>query len=211
MALFYRFIFFITGLFIMTFGVCLTIKADLGVGAWDALNVALTEMVGLTIGTWVMIDGAVLIFVNALLLKRRPEFLSLLTIIIIGSLVDFWILIVFKSWVVSGFIIQLVTLVLGLFIIGVGAAIYLQAKFPASPIDSFMLAIKERFRVNLMAAKTIGELTALVPALFLRGPIGFGTIIITFLIGPFIQICFPYFEKLLKRLIDSTYHQKFSR
>ena len=145
MALFYRSLFFFFGLIIMTFGVCLTIKAELGVGAWDALNVALTEWIGLTIGSWVIIDGAVLLFVNALLLKKRPELLSLLTIIFIGSLVDFWILIVFESWVVSGFIIQLVTLILGLFIIGVGASIYLQAKFPSSPIDTFMMAIKGAF------------------------------------------------------------------
>ena len=208
MALFYRSLFFFFGLIIMTFGVCLTIKAELGVGAWDALNVALTEWIGLTIGTWVIIDGAVLLFVNALLLKKRPELLSLLTIIFIGSLVDFWILIVFESWVVSGFIIQLVTLILGLFIIGVGASIYLQAKFPSSPIDTFMMAIRTRFGVNLMTAKTIGEITALIPALFLKGPIGFGTIIITFLIGPFIQLCFPYFEKLLNNLIKSSYQEK---
>src|SRR3954447_26499573 len=98
MALFYRTLFFIIGLFIMTFGVCLTIKAELGAGAWDALNVALTEWVGLTIGAWVIIEGAVLIIVNALLLKKRPEILSLLTIILVGSSVDFWILIVLKSW-----------------------------------------------------------------------------------------------------------------
>ncbi len=209
MALFYRSLFFILGLFILTFGVCLTIKAELGVGAWDALNVALTEWIGLTIGTWVIIDGAVLIFVNAFLLKRKPEILSVLTIIFIGSLVDFWILIVFESWEVDGLFIQLVTLVLGLFIIGIGAAIYLQAKFPSSPIDSFMLAIQKRFGVSLMTAKTIGEIVALIPALLLKGPIGFGTIIITFLIGPFIQLCFPYFEKLLQRLIGSSYQGKY--
>lgn len=209
MSLFYRSLFFFIGLFIMTFGVCLTIKAELGVGAWDAMNVALIEWVGFTIGTWVIIEGAVLIIVNALLLKKRPEILSLLTIILIGSLVDFWILIVLESWEFTGFIFRLVGLVLGIFIIAVGAAIYLQAKFPSSPIDSFMLAIKERFGVNLMTAKTIGEITALIPALFLKGPIGFGTIIITFLIGPFVQLCFPYFEKLLNRLIESSYKEKY--
>ncbi|SDM56749.1 YitT family protein [Bacillus sp. OK048] len=209
MALFYRSLFFVFGLFIMTFGICLTIKAELGVGAWDALNVALTEWIGLTIGTWVIIDGAVLLFVNALLLKKRPEILSLLTIIFIGSLVDFWILIVFESWEFNGFIIQLVTLIVGLFIIGVGAAIYLQAKFPSSPIDTFMMAIRTRLGVNLMTAKTIAEIIALIPALFLKGPIGFGTIIITLLIGPFVQLCFPYFEKLLKKLIESSYQENY--
>ncbi|MFL6555109.1 MAG: membrane protein, partial [Bacillus sp. (in: firmicutes)] len=89
MKLLIRFIFFILGLSVMTFGVCMTIEvADIGVGAWDALNVALTEKIGLSVGKWVMIDGAVLVIVVSLLLKKRPNLLSLLTIIIIGSLVD---------------------------------------------------------------------------------------------------------------------------
>lgn len=204
MALFYRFLFFIFGIFIMTFGVCLTIKADLGAGAWDALNVALTDWIGLTIGKWVMIDGAILIVVNSILLKRKPAILSLLTIIVIGSMVDFWMITVFETWNVGQFIAKLGTLLLGIIIIGLGAAIYLQAKFPISPIDGFMLALKERFRVNLMLAKTIGEVTALIPAFFLKGPIGVGTILITVAIGPCIQLFFPYFEKLMNKLLENV-------
>src|SRR5688572_8559054 len=100
MALFYRLLFFFAGLSIMTFGVCLTIKAELGAGAWDALNVALTEWIGLTIGSWIIIEGAVLVVVNSLLVKRRPQLLSLLTIILIGSLVDLWMFFIFESFAV---------------------------------------------------------------------------------------------------------------
>ena len=201
MKLLIRLIFFILGLSFMTFGVCMTIEvADIGVGAWDALNVALTEQVGLSVGKWVMIDGAFLVVVVALLLNKRPNLLSLLTIIIIGSLVDFWLGTVFDLFEVNHLIAKLAMLLGGILIIGFGAAIYIQAKFPQSPIDNFMLAIKERFRVNLMAAKTIGEITALIPAFFLHGPISYGTIVITFTVGPAIQLFFPFFEKLMLRL-----------
>jgi uncharacterized membrane protein YczE len=184
----------------LTFGVCLTIKADLGAGAWDALNVALTNRVGLTIGTWVMIAGGVLIIVNAILLKRWPELLSVITFVVIGSMIDFWMNHVFDIWQGGQFIVRLGALILGLAIIGFGASIYLQAKFPLNPIDNFMMAIKKRLSVNLMVAKTIGEIVALIPAILLKGPIGIGTIIITFAVGPFIQIFFPYFEKIMQKL-----------
>ncbi|MBT2738407.1 putative membrane protein YczE [Neobacillus sp. B4I6] len=201
MKLLIRFLFFIFGLTIMTFGVCMTIEvADIGVGAWDALNVSLTEKVGLSVGKWVMIDGAVLVIVVSLLLKKRPDLLSLLTIIIIGSLVDFWLDTVFDLFQVNQLKGKIGMLLMGILIIGFGAAIYIQAKFPQSPIDNFMLAIKERFHVNLMVAKTIGEITALIPAIFLHGPISYGTLIITFTVGPAIQLFFPFFEKLMVRL-----------
>lgn len=201
MKFFIRLLFFILGLVIMTFGVCMTIKvADIGVGAWDALNVALTEKVGLSVGKWVMIDGAILVLVNSLLVKRRPAILSLFTIVVIGSLVDFWLMTFFQLFEVHGLVAKIAMLLVGILIIGFGAAIYIQAKFPQSPIDNFMLAIKERFRVNLMMAKTIGEITALIPAFLLHGPISYGTIIITFTVGPAIQLFFPTFEKLMQRL-----------
>lgn len=200
MAYLYRFLFFIIGLFIMTFGVCLTIKADVGTGSWDALNVALSERVGLTIGTWVMIVSAILLFVNAILLKKIPDFLAVITFVVIGSLIDFWMNEVFGTWHTEQFFTQLAALLLGIAIIGFGASIYLQAKFPLSPIDNLMLSLKARLHVNLMVAKTIGELIPLVPAFLLKGPIGVGTIIITFAIGPFIQLFFPFFEKLMKKL-----------
>lgn len=196
-----RLLFFIIGLSIMTFGVCMTIKvSDIGLGAWDALNVVLTEKAGLSVGKWVMIDGAFLIFLNAFLVKRKPDFLSFLTIIVIGSLVDFWLFTVFDLFSVEQYMFKLGMLLIGILVIGFGASIYLQAKFPQSPIDNFMLAIKERFGVNLMLAKTIGEITALIPAFILGGPISYGTFIITFTVGPAIQIFFPHFEKLRGRL-----------
>ncbi|MEH7417900.1 membrane protein [Neobacillus drentensis] len=196
-----RLLFFIVGLAIMTFGVCMTIKvAEIGVGAWDALNIALTEKVGLSVGKWVMIDGAILVLVNGFLVKRGPDILSLLTIIVIGLLVDFWLDNVFNLFAVDQLFAKLAMLIVGILIIGFGASIYIQAKFPQSPIDNFMLAIKERFRVNLMLAKTIGEITALIPAFFLNGPISYGTIIITFTVGPAIQLFFPFFEKFMQRL-----------
>jgi uncharacterized protein len=106
MRFLYRFLFFIIGLFIMTFGVCLTIKADLGAGAWDALNVALTEKIGFTIGTWVMVAGAVLIIVNAFLLKKRPDILAVITFVFIGSLIDFWMKTTFDVWQVEQFLVS---------------------------------------------------------------------------------------------------------
>jgi uncharacterized protein len=209
MALFYRFLFFIIGLLIMTFGVCLTIKADLGAGAWDALNVALSEEIGLSIGKWVMIDGAILILVNAILVKRKPELLSLITVIFIGSLIDFWMFIIFETWVFEGFFIKLAALLAGIIIIGFGVAAYLQAKFPSSPIDNFMLAIKERFGFNLIVSKTLAELIPLIPAIILGGPVWVGTIIITLSIGPAIQLFFPSLEKLVKNLQERKLQEKY--
>ncbi|RHW41564.1 membrane protein [Neobacillus notoginsengisoli] len=204
MALFYRFLFFFIGLMILTFGVCMTIVADFGAGAWDALNVGLSETIGLSIGRWVMIVGAILIVVNSFLHQSKPELLAIGIIFATGMLIDLWMFLILGGYEPAGLTDKLTMFIAGIVVIGIGAAIYLQAKFPLIPIDNLMMGLKKRLNVSLMVAKTIGELIALVLALIFSGPIGIGTLIITFAIGPVIQIFFPLFEKLLNRLLASA-------
>jgi len=171
----------------MGFGVTLTIKADLGAGAWDALNVGLSNVIGLTVGSWVIIIGVILIFINALIVRGKPKFLAVVTILLIGFSVDFWLIVVMSNVHLSTLLLQVISLIAGIILISIGVAMYLQTKFPANPIDQLMISLHERFHLNFMIAKTIGEVTALILAFILQGPIGVGTIIITFLIGPMIQ------------------------
>ncbi|MEH7884135.1 membrane protein [Bacillus sp. JJ1609] len=203
MAFFYRVLFFIIGLTVLSFGISMTIKAGLGTGAWDALNVGLSETVGLTPGSWVVIVGIILIFVNAALVKRRPDIAAVITLLITGVLIDFWILRVFDELIVTGYVKQFAVFMLGMVTLSLGLAIYLQAKFPLIPIDNFMMALRERFGLNLMVAKTLGEVIALSAAFIFKGPIGVGTLIVTFAIGPLIQFFFPFFEKLINQLVLS--------
>ncbi|MFZ3591416.1 YczE/YyaS/YitT family protein [Bacillus sp. DJP31] len=191
-----RLTFYLIGLLILSIGVTLTIKSDLGAGPWDALNVGLSSTFGLTVGSWVIIVGLILILLNALLLKERPDIFAVLTIVIVGGLIDFWLIYVFKTLNPTQFMHQIVILLLGLVFLSLGISTYLQAKYPLIPIDRFMLSIQFRLKVNLMIAKTIGELTALVLALVFKGPIGLGTIIIAFSVGPLVQLFFPRLEQL---------------
>lgn len=195
-----RLLFWLLGIIILSLGASLTIKANMGVGAWDALNVGLSRIYGLTVGSFVIIIGIILLFVNAVLLKSRPDYMAVFTFFIIGSLIDLWMLVVFRNFGPNEFIIKLVTLVVGLLIIGLGVAIYLQPKFPLNPIDNFMMGVSKRLGVSIVVAKTIGELIALVLALIVKGPIGFGTIIVTIGIGPSIQLFVPFIEKVAYRL-----------
>ena len=182
-----RILFYLIGLFLIGLGVTLTIKANLGAGAWDALNVGLSNAFGLTVGSWVIIIGIIMMFLNAMIVNGKPNFLALVTILLIGFSVDFWLTVVMKNVVFEQFFHQVISLLSGIIFISTGVAMYLQTKFPANPIDQFMLALNKRFRLNFMVAKTIGEISALILALIMQGPIGIGTIIITFLIGPIIQ------------------------
>ncbi|AYV69377.1 membrane protein [Niallia circulans] len=200
-SFFYRCLLYVVGLFILAFGATLTIKANLGAGPWDALNVGLSHLVGLTIGSWIVIIGIILIFVNALLLRNKPNLLSLATVFILGFFVDFWMAHLVNRLHYFMFMSQLLLLIAGLIIVGLGIALYLQSEFPLNPIDDFMVTIQERYGVNLMVAKLIGEILALLFAFLVKGPIGLGTLIIAFGLGPAIQFFHPYCSKLTGKFV----------
>ncbi|GAE26357.1 hypothetical protein JCM9140_2412 [Halalkalibacter wakoensis JCM 9140] len=194
-AFYIRALSYSVGLIIVSFGVALTILANLGAGPWDALNVGLAHLTPFSVGNWVIIVGVILIIVNALLTKSKPVLVSLLSIFIVGIFIDFWLLVVFPTFYVQELILQVVMMIFGIVVLAFGASLYMQAEFALIPIDGFMFAIRDVLGVKLMVAKTIGELTALTAAFLVGGPIGIGTLLVTFLIGPLIQLFFPQWQK----------------
>ncbi|KSU58736.1 hypothetical protein AS034_19460 [[Bacillus] enclensis] len=194
-----RSLFFTIGLFILTLGVSLIIKSGLGASAWDALAVGQSRMFGITVGTAVFINGIVLIALNAVIMKKRPDILATATIFVIGLLIDFWLLIVLAEFAPSMLINQFIALGFGILTVGLGVAIYLQAKFPASPMDTLMVAIHTRFGLNLRNSRILSEGFALTLAFLFRGDIGIGTILVTVLLGFVVQYLYPIFEQLFER------------
>lgn len=181
-------LFYIIGLSFLALGISVMILADLGAGAWDAMYVGLSEHTGLSVGTWILLIGIFLILLNSLILKKMPEFLSVITILIIGSLIDFWLIVVFASFTPEDFTLRVLMFIGAILIIALGISSYLQSNFARNPMDTLMMAIQYRTGKSLAFSKTVMEVTVLIIALLLGGPIGVGTFIVTFSIGPLIQL-----------------------
>ncbi|MET1013364.1 MAG: DUF6198 family protein [Paenisporosarcina sp.] len=193
-------LFYIVGLSFLSLGISVMILADLGAGAWDAMYVGLSELTGLTVGTWILLIGVLLILLNSVILKKMPEFLSVITILIIGSLIDFWLLIVFSSFSPEDFAFRIILFISAILFIALGISCYLQSNFARNPMDTLMMAIQHRTGKSLAFSKTIMEVTVLIIALLLGGPIGVGTLIVTFTIGPLIQLFIGPITRLRKHL-----------
>ncbi|MFF2877707.1 YitT family protein [Gottfriedia sp. NPDC057991] len=200
MKIIIRILFYLIGLLFLTLGISLAIKAGLGASAWDALAVGESKTFGLSVGNWIIINSSVLLFVNAFLQKKRPDWLAAITFILIGRFLDFWLTVESEHLFDSNMVTRYIQLVLAILSMTIGIAIYLQAKFPLSPIDDLMISLNKRFGVGLGVAKTIGEVFALVLAFLLKGPIGIGTVLITFSIGPILQKLRGPIEKLYIKL-----------
>ncbi|WP_353616189.1 membrane protein [Bacillus sp. AFS053548] len=200
MKIIIRTLFYLIGLLFLTLGISLAIKAGLGASAWDALAVGESKTFGLSVGNWIIINSSILLFVNAFLQRKRPDWLAAITFILIGRFLDFWLTVESEHLFDSNMVTRYIQLGLAILSMTIGIAIYLQAKFPLSPIDDLMISLNKRFGVSLGVAKTIGEVFALVLAFLLKGPIGIGTVLITFCIGPILQKLRGPIEKLYIKL-----------
>ncbi|MEJ9305099.1 YitT family protein [Priestia megaterium] len=193
-----KYVVYAGGILLLTLGIALTIQSNLGASPFDALLVGLSLNVGLSVGSWEMILASVLICVNALLSKQKPEVLGLLTAFITGLGIDVWLFLL-ESW--APFEIwysKLCCYGIGLIIIGVGTSAYLHTNFAPIPIDRLTLIIQKLVKTNLFLARTLIYFTFLLAAMILNGPIGVGTLLTVFLGG----VLLNFFMPITKRALD---------
>ncbi|WP_182003825.1 YczE/YyaS/YitT family protein [Priestia aryabhattai] len=193
-----KYVVYVGGILLLTLGIALTIQSNLGASPFDALLVGLSLNVGLSIGSWEMILASVLICVNALLSKQKPEVLGLLTAFITGLGIDVWLFLL-ESWApFEMWYSKLCCFGTGLIIIGVGTSAYLHTNFAPIPIDRLTLIIQKLVKTNLFLSRTFIYLTFLLGAMLLNGPIGVGTLLTVFLGG----VLLNFFMPITKRALD---------
>ncbi|HSJ37462.1 MAG TPA: YitT family protein [Planococcus sp. (in: firmicutes)] len=198
-SLYYRWLFFLVGMMVLGLGIAMTIKGDrLGIGPWDVLHVGLYQNFGLTIGSWAIIAGFVLISVTSMARRRWPQFGTLLNMVLIGLFIDLFNFLIPDIHSMAG---QILIFTAGIFVMGYGVGLYVAPKMGAGPRDDLMLILVQRTGWSVSVIRTAIEVTVAVLGWLLGGPIGIGTVLIALFLGRIVQLSLVQCEALLKRLI----------
>ncbi len=203
-----KLLFYTTGILILTLGIALTVQSDLGASPFDALLVGLESSVGLTAGSWEVIIGFLLIGLNAMLEKKRPDVLALFTSFTTGAGIDLWLFICRQYVVPDGIISKLLCFGAGLFFIGLGTAVYLQAEFAPNPIDLLTLVLKKLLNASIFLSRTVIYVICLILSLLFQGPVGIGTLLTVAFGGAVLNFCMPVAEKVYRRLAKNSDHEQ---
>jgi uncharacterized membrane protein YczE len=171
--------------------IALAIRANLGTGTWAVLDVALSQLTGLTPGTMTVLVGFT-VLVSALLMRERVGWGTLGNILSIGPWLD--LALYFIPPMENNWPLQLLMLLAGILTQGVATAIYIGVDAGAGPRDSLMLAIKRTTGVSYRMARGMIEITVLVIGWLLGGPAGIGTAIHALLVGTAMQWAFKIFH-----------------
>lgn len=188
------------GLCILTFGGRLLLLANIGLGGIDALVVGLSKLFGGSLGLWIDVVSIMLVIVGALFRKGKLQWGPIFTSLLLGLLYDIWGSILFNRLESpkDAFIQGLVFLA-GILIAPLGSAIYIYAHISTSCVDYLMLSVRERFHLSMGTSRIVIEVTFVIAAYLVGGPIGKGTIMIMLLFGMVLQTYYKVVEQILKK------------
>lgn len=195
----WRWLFFFIGLAVLCLGVSMTIKGKvLGVSPWEVLHIALVGKVGLTVGSWSVITGLLVVAASSLYLKEWPKFATWLNMFLCGIFIDFF------NWLLpdpSAFIYEALYFLIGVMLLGVGCALYISPNLGAGPRDTIMIILAKKLGGSIGKARLMMEAVIAFIGWFLGGPVGLGTIIIALCTGYIVQFFLPFFRKMLEKRI----------
>ena len=195
--IYWRSLFFITGIIVLSLGITLTIKGQLiGVGSWDVLHLGLAQTLGLTIGSWSIIIGLIILAIDGIFSKRWPKIGTYLDMFLSGLFIDIFNYLIPS---VNGLLEQLIVFVIGLALLGFGCGMYMVANLGVGPRDTLMLLLVQRLGWSVNRARTTMEVTVAIAGFILGGPIGVGTVIMAFGLGPIVQWALDINAKLFER------------
>ena len=178
------------GLVLFGVGLWLGLVAELGVGPWDVLTGGLADLLGTSFGRTSIVVSVVVLLIG-MAAGVRPGLGTLLNVVVIGVTID----VLLASPLLAGLgdgplLLRFAVVLLGIAVVAVGSALYLGAHLGPGPRDGLMVAIHARTGWPVGAARAALECAVLVAGVLLGGPVGVGTVLFAFGIGPAVQLAF---------------------
>ncbi len=172
------------GFAITALGLILMLHSGLGMGPWGALEVSLSGITGLSVGQVTQLISLSLAGVSWLM-KIPPSVTTILNMFFIGFFMDMFIGLI----PVAGDIgLRIAFFITGLLTYSFGISFYLSfALISSGPRESFMLGLSKTLKTSVRLSRIVIDMTVLIVALVIGGPIGVGTIFFAFSAGPLIQ------------------------
>jgi uncharacterized membrane protein YczE len=164
----------------------LMVLGGLGLDPWDVFHQGLSRSVGLGIGTWTIIVGA-LVLVAWWPLRQRPGLGTVSNVVVIGLVVDLMLAVFATPHALAA---RIGCLVAGVLLNAVATGAYIGAGLGPGPRDGLTTGMAARGH-SIRVIRTIVELGVLISGWLLGGTVGLGTIVYALSIGPLTHYTIP--------------------
>lgn len=184
---------YLLGFLIMTLGIALSVKSNLGVSPVSSIPYTLTCVVGLEMGKATILFHFFLVVLQILILGKRFQAKNLLQIlvgIVFGYFTTFCNYLATFISLPDNWPVRLSLMLLSTFLIALGIFIYVPTKLIPLAGEGTILAISERFNLKFSSVKLAFDISMVAISLITcltmlhsTGSVGIGTVIAAFLVG----------------------------
>lgn len=172
------------GLVLYGASAALLVRAGLGLDPWDVFHQGISERTGLSMGTVVIVTGA-LVLLLWVPLRERPGLGTVSNVVLVGLAMDATLAV---TPAVHGLAAQLPLMAGAVVLNGVATGLYIAARFGPGPRDGLMTALHRVTGRSVRRVRTAIELAVLAVGFLLGGTVGVGTVVYALAIGPLAQL-----------------------
>ena len=175
---------------LMGFAVSVFSYSGMGVDPFTALNMSISAKLGISFGFLQMcVNGIVLVLV-ALTADRLINVGTIVNMVGVGYVCEFFTNF-YNQFLPkeNPFAVRLVLMALGVFLLSLSASLYFNCNVGVSPYDALGFVMEEKIKVKYRWCRVATDLICTLVAFLLGGPIGIGTVVTAFFMGPVISFC----------------------
>ena len=170
----------VAGLYLFGTGDALIVQGGLGVSPWTVLAQGMATRLPISIGLATLIIGFVVLLLW-IPIRERPGLGTIMNILVISLALQIGVTFIPKA---EGLPMQLLFVIAGIALIGIGSGFYLTTNLGPGPRDGWMTGIHHRTGWPVARVRTGIEIIALATGWLLGGTVGIGTVLFAVLIGP---------------------------
>ena len=204
-----RLVAYFLGLFIMTLGIAISVKSDLGVSPVSSLPYAFTLCWGVEMGLATFVMHCVLVLFQILLLRKKFRLKLLLQIpvgVVFGYFTTFCNGLMDYLPSTENIIVRFILLIVSVILVAIGISFYLPADIMPLAGEGFVQAFSDATRTPFPRAKIVSDVGMVALAiiicrlkLFSFGSVGIGTIVSALLTGIILAQLEKIYAKILRR------------
>lgn len=182
----------LVGLFLYGVALGLMVRGGIGVAPWDVLSVGVSGSTGLGYGL-VTVLVSILVLILWIPLRQRVGLGTLLNALLIGPSADLTLALVPAPpsvWIGAPMFVA------GLVLLAFATGLYIAADFGPGPRDGLMTGLVRRTGWRVWIVRTLIEGGVLLVGFLLGGPVGVGTVLFAFGVGPLVGLFLPWCTRL---------------
>ena len=206
-----RIAFYLVGFLVMTFGIALSVKSDLGVSPVTSIPYTITCIAGLDLGLSTIVFHVALVILQIALLRRAFQVKNLLQVpvgVLFGAFTTFSVSVLAFIPTPTDVWAQIVMMLVSTVFVAFGIFLYVPADFIPLAGEGAMLAISQlskkkfstvklAFDISMMAVSLI----ACLLVLHSLGSVGVGTVIAAVLVGSELKVLTRLFGAARARIL----------